>query len=198
MKHVKTFLILLLLAGCQKKFSDVVARAEKEFEEKNFVNVVDTLNNGMPLWNPSDGNDLKGRAFELLGKAYHQLRNTDKALEAFGQAVNVSTNTVISAVTMGNIYLAQNQPAPAERMFDKGLQMRPKDPWALLGLGNSYYAQKRYDDARETFEKVLDVSPAVREALESLMAIKAAHAHPPKPAPAPKKPVRTAPQRKRR
>lgn len=173
MKHSKELaLCFLLLVSCRKNFSDVVAKAEQEFAHKEYVDTIDTLNNGLALWDKSDGDGIKGHAFEILGKSYHQLRNTEKALEAFAVAVKSSTNTFDSALTMGNLYIAQNQPVQAEKSFRIALRMRPKQPLALLGLGNSLYLQRKNIEATQTFQAVIDNSPGVHDAIDSLAAIR--------------------------
>lgn len=173
MRQTITALVsLMLLVSCGKKFPDVLAKAEKAFAEKNYVDVVDVLNNGLPAWEDADGNDAKGRAYELLGNSYHQLRNTDKAIDAYTQAAALSNKTFDSAYALGNLYLVKNQPALAEKNFLDALKKKPDDPLALLGLGNSYFAQKKFPESLAAFEKVLDVSPGVCEAQESLRIIR--------------------------
>ncbi len=160
------------LISCGKNFPDIVAQAEKSFSEKNYIDAVDAINNGLTSWKESDGNDVKGRAYEVLGKSYHQLRNTDKASEAYTKAAALSRQTFDSSYALGNLHLAQNHPAMARKYFQEALSKRPDDPLALLGLGNSYYLEGKGDEAIASFEKVLSVSPGVREAIEQIAVLK--------------------------
>ncbi|MCG3205085.1 MAG: hypothetical protein KCHDKBKB_01802 [Elusimicrobia bacterium] len=160
------------LTGCGKRFSASVDEAETAFSKHVYVDAIDAINNGLLKWKESDGTDLKGRAYEILGKSYHRLRNTDKAIEAYEQAVALSTRTVDSAMALGNLYLAKNQPELALKSYSAALQMKPKDPLVYLGLGNAYFAAKKIPEAVAQFEKVLDVSPGAREALEQLAVLK--------------------------
>lgn len=174
MKKNKLPLLLLIVAlsGCGKKFPASVIRAEKEFSEKNYVDAIDTLNNGIPKWRESQGTDLKGKAYELLGKSYHQIHNTDKAIEAYQQAVALSNKSFDSAMALGNLHLVKNQPKMAHKSFSDALRMKPNDPLALLGMGNFYFLDKNIPEAISSFEKVLDTSPGVRDAMEQLAALK--------------------------
>ncbi len=158
--------------GCRKPFSDRIAQAEQSFNEKNYINTIDTLTTALTDWREGDGAEEKGRAYEMLGKSYVQLRNTDKAAEAFTQAVANSNHTYDSALALGNIYLTKGIADRAQKSFLDALRMKPNDPLALLGLGNSYFSGKDNEKAIATFEKILDVSPGVREAIESLQALK--------------------------
>lgn len=173
MKHFKFLgLGFLLLTACHKNYPKELAQAETAYAEKNYINVIDTLNRALPDWKESDGTEKKGRGYELLGNSYHQLRNPEKAIEAYNQAVQASDTAHAAAYAVGNLYLLKNQPENARKNFEAALRMKPNDPLYLLGLGNSYFALKNNAQAMAAFTKVLDVSPGVHEALESMAAIR--------------------------
>ena len=176
MKNPKPFLAFLLfsivLTGCEKKFSESLALAEKSFAEKNHIDTIDTLVEALPRWEESDGNESKGRAYELLGKSYHQMRNTDKAMAAYKQAVELSEKSFDSATALGNLHLMKNQPQQARQNFQAAIKMKPSDPLAYLGLGNSYFMEKKTAEAIRAFEQVIEKSPGVREAQEQLQVLK--------------------------
>lgn len=179
---------LALMTGCGRDFPALLSEAEQSFGKKDYIGTIDTLNRALPRWKESDGAEKKARAYELQGKSYHQLRNTDKAIESYQEAVDLSKNVFESANALGILYLAKAQPMRAADAFDRALAMKPNDPQALLGLANSYYAQKKYEDARIYYQKVLDVSPGVRDALDSLQALRSIRSAPVrKAAPAKKK-----------
>ena len=171
---VIAFASLFLLIGCQKEFSPSLEKARRAFAEKNYIDTIDALNTGMPNWREKDGNEKKAEAFQLLGESYYQLKNFDKAIDAFSEAIKLSDKTYDSAYTLGNLHLIKNEPALARKYFMEALRMKPNDPLTYLGIGNSFYAEKNYDDAAVAYEKVLDFSPGVRDALESLALTKAA------------------------
>lgn len=161
-------LLILSLSACRKNFQGFLEQGRKSFEEKNYINTVDSLNVGLLHWRESDGNENKAEVYELLGQSYRYLRNTDKAVEAYREAIKLSTRTFTSAYELGMIQLAKNQIPSATDAFQKALQMNPDDPMSLLGLGHCYYAGRHYKDAEFTYQRVLEVSPGVRDALESL------------------------------
>lgn len=163
--------LCLLLVSCGGDFPGALAKAEKTFAEKNYIDTVDTLLSGIGDWKESDGNDAKGRAYELLGQSYHALRNTQKALEAYKEAAVLSEKTFDASYALGNLHLAQSHPDAARKSFLEALRKKPNDPQALLGLGNSYFAEKKIPEAAAAFQKVIDVSPGVREAQEALKII---------------------------
>lgn len=161
----------LLVAGCRQEFSAYLQKAEKSFADRNYINTIDTLNSGMPNWRESDGAIKKSRAFELLGRSYQALRNPDKAIDAYQQSVTLSPAAFDAASNLGDLYLLKSQPRLALGAYQQALRSRPNDPMAILGLANSLYGLERYPEAAQAFQRVVDVSPGVREALESLAAI---------------------------
>jgi tetratricopeptide (TPR) repeat protein len=158
-------------AGCRKGFEPYYEKARRAFDNQNDIEAVDALQLGLPRWHSSDGVEAKAQAYQLLGQAYHRLRNTDKAIAAYRQAIQLSSSTFESARALGQLLLARGQHEAAMRVLQRSLQMRPGDPEALLGLGNAYYMLHRTSEARQSFQQVLDNSPAVREAMEALKAM---------------------------
>ena len=78
-KTFYAFVGFLLLTGCND-FGPTLEKSERDFADKNYINVIDALNAGLPHWKESDGPEKKAEAYQLLGKSYHKLRNTDKAI----------------------------------------------------------------------------------------------------------------------
>ena len=169
-----TFLLFLstIFSACGKNFSELLQKSETQFAAQDYVGAVDTLNIAIPIWKSNDTNFKKGRAYEILGLSYHKLRNTDKAIEAFEQAIETSTSTYSAAYSLGSIQLMRSQPQAALKAFEKALQMKKDDPLALLGLGNSHFALHHMEEARIMFNLVLDTSPGVRDAIECLEQMK--------------------------
>lgn len=165
-------ILLLPLAGCKKNFSSFFEQARKDFSEKNYINAVDNINVGLLQWKESDGIEAKAEAYQILGISYQQLRNTDKAIESYQQAIQLSTRTFSSAYALGMLHLTRSQPSEALATFEKALAMKKDDPSSLLGKANSLYALRRHKDAYEVYQRILDVSPGVREALESIAILK--------------------------
>lgn len=185
----------LLLAGCRKAFLPALDEANSAFAEKNYINTVDIINTSLPNWREKDGNEKKAEAYSLLGKAYHEMHNVDKSIEAYQQALSLSDNMFDAAYDMGTLLLAKRQLEQARKAFLDALRMKPNDPLALLGLGNTYFELGRKDEALEAFHKVLEVSPGVHDALENIRVLKAGKPAAKKPAvkKAAAKPAKKAP-----
>ena len=164
--------VAIIASACRQEFTPFLRKAEDAFAERNYINTIDALNLGLQHWRESDGDDAKARAYELLGRSYQGLRNTDKAIDAYQQSVKLSTSTFDAAYNLGGLYLLKNQPRLAMGAFQQALRLKPNDPMTILGLANSLYALERYSEAAQAFQRVIDVSPGVREALESLQAIR--------------------------
>jgi tetratricopeptide (TPR) repeat protein len=159
---------VLLIAGCKKPFNQLYQKAAHSFQEKNYVDVIDTVNLGLTRWQTSDGVEEKGQAYLLLGKSYLELRKSDKAAEAFREAVKFSSNTFEAAYNLGLLYLTAGQAREALVSFQDALRMKKNDPFALIGLGNTYFSLKDYKAAQAMYQQVLDTSPGVKEAREYL------------------------------
>lgn len=162
---------LLAFAGCRDRFDAYLATARKAFADENYVEVVDNLNLGLPRWKKSDGNEEKAQAYQLLGQAYRELRKIDKSVDAYQEAIKLSTNTYTAAYNLGVIHLTRNEPNLAAKAFQAALRMRNDDPLSLVGLGNALYAIQEYGQARLTYQRVVEVSPGVRDSLDNIKAI---------------------------
>jgi tetratricopeptide (TPR) repeat protein len=164
--------LAVALGGCHKHLTSYLKSAQKTFAEKNYVDTIDALNAGLAYWKESEGTEMEADAYELLGKSYRALRNLDKALDAYQRAAKLSRTHFNVYYDMGSIHLTKGLAEQAERNFREALRVKPDDPLALLGLGNSLYAQHKDDAARAAFQRILDSSPGVKDALESLAAMR--------------------------
>ena len=165
------FILFLSLGGCAKKFGDLTSQAQRSFDQKLYVETVDAINLALPRWEESDGQEKKAQAYQLLGKAYHQLKKMDQAIEAYREAVQLSSQTYDSAYTLALIYLGTSQLQKAKNYFEDALRMKPDDPLALVGWGDCLYLAKDYKNAKVIYNKVLEVSPGVSTAIYNLRLI---------------------------
>jgi tetratricopeptide (TPR) repeat protein len=173
LRFLVAVLLCCTLIGCSKRFGPLFEKAQQMYAEKKWIETIDNINLALPFWRESDGRENKAQAYQLLGKAYHELKKIDKAIESYTKAVELSTNanTYDAAYSLGVIYLTANQPAPAVNAFKEALGRKKDDPWALIGLGNAYFAAGNYREARFAYQRVIDSSPGVRESLEYLKLI---------------------------
>jgi tetratricopeptide (TPR) repeat protein len=91
--------------------------------------------------------------YEILGNAYRQAQEIDKAIPAMEAAASRSETGELYA-RLGNVYLDGDQNKKAITAISKGLKRggvkRPDT--ARLVLGMAYFNDKQYDKARNAFE----------------------------------------------
>jgi len=160
------------LSACRKKFGPLRQEAQKAFDEKNYNEAIGDLNEALSRWADSDGRAVKGDAYQMLGKSYHAIGRNEQAMDAYRQAIGLSTSTYDSAYDLALIELASNQFEQAAAHFRDALRMKRDDPLATLGLANSYYGMKNFTAAQEMYERVVTVSPGVQDALDALKSLK--------------------------
>ncbi|WP_328592280.1 tetratricopeptide repeat protein [Parahaliea maris] len=97
--------------------------------------------------------DPTSKNYEILGNAFRQAQEVDKAIPAMEQAAAKSDDGELYA-RLGNIYLDGEQYDQAIDAINKGLQRggvkRPDN--ARLVLGMAYFEKKQYAKAREAFQ----------------------------------------------
>ena len=47
----------------------------------------------------------------------------------------------------------------AGKEFEKAIELKPNDVYALYGLGNTYYCKSKYDDAVKVYSKAININP---------------------------------------
>ena len=154
------------LSSCKREFQPLVAKAAREQAKGDQIEAIDKLNLALTIWKESDGKEGRARAYELLGKAYQATRQSDKAIEAYEQAIELGNDVYDAAYQLGVIYMASSKHRLALRAFQRALQIRKDDPLSLVGLGNAYYGLRDYRNALLAYQRVLDTSPGVNEAIE--------------------------------
>ncbi len=100
-----------------------------------------------------DAIDPTSKNWEIMGNAYRQAQEVDKAIPAMEEAASRSDTGELYA-RLGNIYLDGDQNRKAITAINKGLQRggvkRPDT--ARLVLGMAYFNVEEYDKARKAFQ----------------------------------------------
>lgn len=156
---------ILVLSSCSSSLPEKVQQARTHLRNNNPIGCIDTLTLALPHWKDKDGLALRGEGYQLLGQAYHQLGQIDKAIEAYRIAVKSSSTTFPSALALGLIYLTANQHQKSLEAYAEALRMKPDDPSALIGMGNAYFGMQKFVQAKEQYQRVIDTAPGVRDAL---------------------------------
>ncbi len=56
-------------------------------------------------------------------------------------------------------YYKQGKYDQAGKQFEKALELKPNDAYALYGLGNTYYCKAKYDEAIKIYTKAISINP---------------------------------------
>lgn len=56
-------------------------------------------------------------------------------------------------------YYKQGKYDLAGKEFEKAIELKPNDVYALYGLGNTYYCKAKYDDAVKIYTKAISINP---------------------------------------
>jgi uncharacterized protein HemY len=100
----------------------------------------------------NDSVEKTSKNYEILGNAWRQARENDKAIPAMEEAAAKADTGELYA-RLGNIYLDADENQKAITAITRGLQRggvkRPDT--ARLVLGMAYFNTKQYDKAREAF-----------------------------------------------
>jgi tetratricopeptide (TPR) repeat protein len=100
--------------------------------------------------------------YEILGDAWQQAEEMDKALKAYAQSATMATDGRIFA-KQGRIYLEQEKWGEADKYLSQGLQKgHIKNPQHVhIALGVARFNLKKFDEATKSFEEAKKASDKV-------------------------------------
>ena len=93
-------------------------------------------------------------AYDNLGVAYMQLKQTEKAREAFERAVKLNDKNADADRNYGRILLANKEYAQAVDVLKKSLMVDPQNPSALLMVSIAQFQTHDFDGALQSALKV--------------------------------------------
>src|SRR5205085_5984892 len=99
--------------------------------------------------------DLRAKAYTARGAANLKLGNTAARHADFTAARDAEPNVPASYVNLAAVALAENKPAEAEQLYERGLQLDGANLDALGGLINLYTAQKQFDRAHARIDQAI-------------------------------------------
>ncbi len=98
-------------------------------------------------------------ALALLGEAYSELMEYEKAADAYHRASELDPDDIeIKKNEAGALYLADKADDSA-KIYEEILKTEPDDGIALLRLGQIYRRQMKYDRARQNLQKAVMAFP---------------------------------------
>jgi tetratricopeptide (TPR) repeat protein len=98
-------------------------------------------------------------AWNQLGRAYLELKQSDAAIEAFRKQIALNAYDLYSYNNLGRAYSAQRKFPDAEAAFQKQLDINPLDGYAHANLGTLYLEWRKYQPAAAALEKAIALSP---------------------------------------
>lgn len=90
---------------------------------------------------------------------------TQDAMAALKQVLAEDPGILEAYLTMGNLYLKQNEPSQARDSFQAVLKLSPDSAAGLFGMAFAYEKEQNWDAARTGFQRVLALDPRDSKAL---------------------------------
>jgi tetratricopeptide (TPR) repeat protein len=103
---------------------------------------------------------------DIIATIYLQLKNRDKAIEMFNQAISFAkqpddNNNMISAyINLFNLYTEKAESEKAVEMMNKVLELDPQNKEALLQLAKHYEGKNEFDKAMPLYDKLVAIDPS--------------------------------------
>lgn len=107
----------------------------------------------------SPSSDNAKSAYDYLGQAYVKLKDTDKAIRTYQEAIRIYPTDDTLRKNLGDIYLKEKMPEEALKEYEAAVNLNPNDDETRYSLGQSYLASGELDMAREQFAAVVRISP---------------------------------------
>ncbi len=108
-----------------------------------------------------------------LGGAYVEMKDFDKAREAFEQGLAKQPDlakdqlALEATITLGAVYFAKGDIAKSIASFERALAAKPGAPVPMLGLGKAHLSNGDTEKALQEFQKVIAAAPGTSEAKQA-------------------------------
>ncbi|HEY4682057.1 MAG TPA: tetratricopeptide repeat protein [Candidatus Acidoferrales bacterium] len=103
--------------------------------------------------------------YAALGRAYEQMKDTARAVEAFEKAIEADPANAEYRRSLGQLYLEEEKLDLALAQYQAALKVEPEDPQAYLRLSQIYRAQKKFDLAASALQQAKTLAPDSLEVL---------------------------------
>jgi tetratricopeptide (TPR) repeat protein len=125
--------------------------------------LVETYNNAGLEKDPANTNH-KARALFAQGQLAYLRGDYAGALVAFNKAVLAEPELVAAHYSLGNAYLATNQPAQAVKAYQRAVELNQELALAYKGLGDAYTKQGKTKEANSYYARAKRLGPATSTA----------------------------------
>ena len=169
MKNVMSLFLIFIMISCHQKeielsmiekkvaqFAPTELRYDSTLLDENQKIVVSKLVEAAKIMDKGlkDGSiEGKSKNWEILGNAYRQAQEVEKAIPAMEKAASKSDSGELYS-RLGNVYLDGDQYKKAIDAINKGLKRggikRPDQSRLVLGM--AYFNDKQYSRAKEAFK----------------------------------------------
>ena len=114
----------------------------------------------------------KAIVYQELGALYYQQGQTDKALTAYRQAMQLEPENIDAQKNLADFYYAElGQADEALKIYENILKVTPDDVQTLILAGHINVSLSRFEVARQKYERVLAVEPWNADARQFLEAL---------------------------
>jgi predicted Zn-dependent protease len=102
--------------------------------------------------------------YKLLGTAYYQLGDPQKASDEFQNALRLDPKNEQVYFNLGMLYLKFHTPELAHLVFDHGLKELPRSPLLWMGMGLTEHLTDQTDKAAAALKKAIELDSAFADA----------------------------------
>ena len=128
--------------------------ADVKLRQKKFLEAANLYERAISL-NPSPNfEDYSG-----LGDAYRSLREIDKAIESYQNALKINQNDDLSLNGIGLLLLSQNKYQEAAEKFQKAIVLHPEVFIYHFNSGVSHLGMGKLEEAAQSFKKAIEINP---------------------------------------
>lgn len=120
--------------------------------------LVETYNTAGAEKDPANA-QLKARALFAQGQLAYLRGDYAGALVAFNKAVLAEPELVAAHYSLGNAYLATNQPAQAVKAYQRAAELNPELALAYKGLGDGFTKQGKNKEANSYYARAKKLGP---------------------------------------
>ena len=108
---------------------------------------------------PSFSPDLRVQIYSDRGWAYLHLKEYDKAINDFNNALALKPEYAWAYGSRGLVYRSLNENQRAIADFDRAIELNPKYAWAYGSRGRAYHLLKNFQQAIDDFDHVIELDP---------------------------------------
>ena len=110
-----------------------------------------------------DSNEIN--AFNFKGDSLIDLKEFDKALKCYKEALKINPNSVDVLLNIGSLLLDLEEYQKAQNIFNKIISIDPENLDAFTGLGNLFFNIGKKEESIKYYDKAINIDPNYQKAL---------------------------------